>query len=296
MTSSPSEPLPPEFADALASVRLGRLASNVMFFPAVGSTNDVAAACVQGWSDAGGHGSVEGLVVVADTQSAGRGRQGRVWESPAGSGLYVSVVLAPGAARRDPLRATMIVTLMAGVGIAEGIEAATGLHADVKWPNDLTVGRRKLAGILSEGVSAGLRSTNPTSVGPPGLGATAGVETVVVGFGINVNAAAFPRGLSDRVTSIESELGRAADRPSVLARTLAALAARYDELLEGRFDAILDGWRRRAPASIGANVTWAAPDGPRAGVTAGIDDQGALLVRVGDRVERIVAGEIDWGL
>ena len=76
--------------------------------------------------------------------------------------------------------------------------------------------------------------------------------------------------------------------------TLASLARRYADLLDGRFDAILDAWRARAPGSRGARVTWQAPDGPRTGVTAGIDDRGALLVRVGDRVERIVAGELEW--
>jgi BirA family biotin operon repressor/biotin-[acetyl-CoA-carboxylase] ligase len=282
LTSTPFEPLPPEFADALASARLGRLASSVMFFPSIGSTNDVAAACVQSWSDADERGSPEGLVVMADAQTSGRGRYGRVWVSPPGSGLYVSVLLTPAAARHDPLRATMIVTLMAGVAIAEGIEAATGLRADLKWPNDLLVGRRKLAGILSEGIAAGGGARAPR------------VDAVVVGFGINVGAASLPAELRDRVTSIESELGRTADRPGVLAGALAALAARYDDLLAGRFDAILDAWRRRARASVGAKVAWHTPDGPKSGVTAGIDDLGALLVHAGDRLDRIVAGELTW--
>jgi BirA family biotin operon repressor/biotin-[acetyl-CoA-carboxylase] ligase len=284
LKSSPSEPLPAEFADALARVRLGRLASEVIFLPTTGSTNDVAAACALGWSEADERG-LEGLVVLADAQTAGRGRHGHVWASPAGTGLYVSVLLMPGKARVDPMRATMLVTLTAGVGIAEGIEQATGLRADLKWPNDLLVGRRKLAGILAEATGVPRRSTER---------AEAGLESVVVGFGINVNPAAFPSALADRATSVESELGRAVDRPAVLAGALGSLAARYDDLLEGRFDAILDAWRRRAPASVGAKVTWHAADGPASGVTAGIDDHGALLVRVGERVERIVAGEVVW--
>ena len=81
----------------------------------------------------------------------------------------------------------------------------------------------------------------------------------------------------------------------VAAETLAALAARYDDLLAGRFDAILDAWRRRAPAHRGARVVWDTPAGPQSGITEGIDDRGALLVRVAaDRVERIVAGEVRW--
>ena len=221
-------------------------------------------------------------MIVADAQTAGRGRYGRVWESPAGSGLYVSVLLTPAQAAEDPMRATMLVTLMAGVAIAEGIEATTGLRAGLKWPNDLLVGRRKLSGILSEAASVG------------GEAGAVRLDTVVVGFGINVSPAAFPRELSDRVTSIESELGRAFDRATVLAGTLAALSARYEDLLAGRFDAILDAWRLRAPSATGAKVRWTTPDGEHHGVTAGIDDRGALRVRVGDRVERIVAGELTW--
>ena len=261
---------------------LGRLASAILYFPVTGSTNDVAAACVADWSTDDERGSLEGLVVLADAQTAGRGRYGRVWESPPGSGLYVSVVLAPAHSQVDPTRATLLTTMMAGVGIAEGVEAATGLRAELKWPNDLLVARRKLSGILAEAATVG------------GQGGTLRLETVVVGFGINVNPAAFPRELSDRVTSIESELGRPVDRADVLAGTLSALSARYEDLLAGRFDAILDAWRRKAPSATGTPVKWSTPDGERRGVTAGVDDHGALLVRVGERTERIVAGEVSW--
>jgi BirA family biotin operon repressor/biotin-[acetyl-CoA-carboxylase] ligase len=105
---------------------------------------------------------------------------------------------------------------------------------------------------------------------------------------------AFPAELRDRTTSIESELGRAIDRHHLLAETLAALSRRYEDLLAGRFDAILDAWRRLAPAASGTRVTWATSAGTASGVTAGIDDAGALLVRVDDRVERISSGEVTW--
>ena len=85
------------------------------------------------------------------------------------------------------------------------------------------------------------------------------------------------------------------DRAEVCASTLAALAVRYRDLLAGRFDAILDGWRRRAPASHGARVRWESPAGSQSGITAGIDDRGALLVRTEGGLERIVAGELVWG-
>jgi BirA family transcriptional regulator, biotin operon repressor / biotin---[acetyl-CoA-carboxylase] ligase len=234
--------------------------SPVRFFPSVGSTNDVAASLP--------HRSV----VVAGEQTAGRGRRGHTWFSPPGSGLYVSVVLAPATARVDPARATTLLTLTAGVALAEGIETATGLSVDLKWPNDLLVSRRKLAGILAEGHA----------------------DTVVLGYGINVLATAFPPELRSQATSLDSEIGRRIESDLVLDETLAALSRRYEDLLDGRFDAILDAWRRHAPAASGARVSWTTMEGAQSGVTAGIDAQGALLVQVGDRVERIVSGEVTW--
>src|SRR5207249_10489152 len=135
-----------------------------------------------------------------------------------GAGLYVSVVLAPAAARVDPTRATALTTLAAGVALAEGIEHATGLRVDVKWPNDLHVSRRKLAGILAEGAG----------------------ETVVVGYGINVATAALPPELRDRATSLEGELGRPGGGAIVLVGTPAALSQRYADLLDGGVGAIPD--------------------------------------------------------
>jgi len=282
-----------------ARPRLGRLASTILFFETTGSTNDEAAkrsasppasappqnTGATAWLAEAPEArrrqpqatSAEGLVIVADAQTAGRGRRGHAWFSPPGSGLYVSVVLAPATAAHDPAKATTLLTLAAGVALAEGIERASGLRIDLKWPNDLQVSRRKLGGILAESSGAGDRS-----------------DTVVVGYGINVRSTALPPELRDTATSLESELGRAIDRDDLLAETLAALSRRYEDLLAGRFDAILDAWRRLAPAAAGARVTWTTNAGTASGVTAGIDDLGALLVRVDDRVERIVSGEVVW--
>jgi BirA family biotin operon repressor/biotin-[acetyl-CoA-carboxylase] ligase len=266
---------PPELVAAIerARPRLGRLASTVAFFETIGSTNDEAAK----QSSVVSHQSSVGLVVVADEQTAGRGRRGHTWFSPPGSGLYVSVVLAPATATIDPARAVTLLTLAAGVALAEGIAQATGLRVDLKWPNDLLVSGRKLAGILAESSGAG-----------------SGSDTVVLGYGINVLSTAFPPELRQRATSLESELGRAVDRHHLLAETLAALAQRYADLIAGRFDAILDAWRRLAPGASGARVTWTTNAGTLSGTTAGIDDRGALIVRIDGRLERIVAGEVSW--
>jgi BirA family biotin operon repressor/biotin-[acetyl-CoA-carboxylase] ligase len=260
--------LPPELATALARARgrLGRLATTVAFFPTVGSTNDVAASLAD-----------EGAVVIADEQTAGRGRRGHSWFSPAGSGLYVSVVLAPARAAFAPTRATQLLTIAAGVALAEAMDPSTGLRVDLKWPNDLHAGGRKLAGILAEASAGG--SAN---------------RFVILGYGINVGPMACPPDLRDRVTSLEAALGHAVDRYQLLVETLAAIARRYQDLLDGRFDVILDAWRRRAPASRGAPVSWTDACGQHSGITAGVDDEGALLVRVGDRMKRIVGGEVTW--
>ena len=234
-------------------------------FGTVSSTNDIAATLS------------EGAVVVAEEQTAGRGRRGRQWFSPRGTGLYVSVVVMPSRSI-DPARASALLTLAAGVGIAEGIGEAAGLRVELKWPNDLYVGRRKLGGILAEAATTGVA-----------------VERVVVGFGINIGSAAYPPDVADRATSIERELdGLEVDPERVLQGALASLARRYDDLLAGRFDGILDAWRARAPAAAGARVTWTGAAGPVDGVTAGIDAAGALLIQTGGRTERIVAGEIIW--
>jgi BirA family biotin operon repressor/biotin-[acetyl-CoA-carboxylase] ligase len=266
----PSDPLPAEFAEALSAVRdrLRPLGDRLLFFNTIASTNDVAL-------DLAARDDADGTIVIADEQTAGRGRRGRHWFSPPGSGLYVSIVLRPADARVDPPRAAGLLTLTAGLALAESIENATRLRADIKWPNDLIVARRKLAGILAESASSDR-------------------GRIVLGYGVNVSARAYPPELGDRATSLETELGRPIDRAAVCAETLAVVSERYRDLLAGRFDAILDGWRDRAPASRGARVTWRTLSGAQQGVTAGIDDRGALLVRVGGHLETIVGGEVNW--
>jgi BirA family biotin operon repressor/biotin-[acetyl-CoA-carboxylase] ligase len=270
------QPIPQDLAEALDERRnrLGPIASQLLYFDSIGSTNDVAASL----ASSGGN---EGAVVMTESQTAGRGRRGRSWFSPPGAGLYVSVVLMPRRARVDPDRATTLLTLAAGVALSEAVERVTGLAPAIKWPNDLLVERRKLAGILAEGVA------QPASTG---------VQAVILGFGINLMSAAYPPDLAPRVTSLESELGRAVDRAAVCAESLASLAERYADLLEGRYGAILDAWRSRSFGSRGARVEWDTPSGVQAGITEGIDEKGALLVRTTRSLERIVAGEVRWEL
>jgi BirA family transcriptional regulator, biotin operon repressor / biotin---[acetyl-CoA-carboxylase] ligase len=266
------EAFPPDLAEALGTVhgRLGGLGQRFLYFSTVDSTNNVASAIA-------GEDATGGVVVIADAQTAGRGRRGRTWFSPPGSGLYVSVLIDLAPDHADPEREAALLTLAAGVALSEAVETAAGVRPEIKWPNDLLVHRRKIAGILAEGV------TNSDRVG-----------CVVLGYGINVRAASFPPELADRASSLETELGRPVDRAALCVESLAALERRRRDLADGRFDAILDAWRARAPGSQGAPVAWQSAQGPRSGVTIGIDDRGALLVRAGDRVERIFAGDVVW--
>ena len=230
----------------------------------VTSTNDLAARLAE-------QGAAEGCVVVADAQSAGRGRQGRSWSSPDGAGLYVSAVLRP---RSD---VAPLVTIAAGVAIAEAIQSATGLDPTLKWPNDLFVGSRKLAGILAE---AGSSST--------------GVQHVVLGFGINVLPAAFPPDVASRATSLEGELGRLVDRGHLLHACLDRLASRYQDLHQGRITIVLDAWRARAAPLLRRRVEWETGETRASGIAESIDDTGALLIRTDDGIVRIISGEVRW--
>jgi BirA family biotin operon repressor/biotin-[acetyl-CoA-carboxylase] ligase len=254
------------------SSRLGPIAHRVHWLRTAGSTNDVAAHLAEG-------GAEDGMAVIAEAQTSGRGRHGRVWFSPEGAGLYASVILRPPhhllhSSRENPVA---LLTLASGVAVAEGVRAATGLPAEIKWPNDVMIGKRKLAGILAEASAQ-----------------RGALQFVVLGFGINLHPAAYPAELAPRATSIEAETGRPADRALLLAEVLAFLGERYADLLGGRFDVILTAWRRLAPSLPSALVEWNAPGGIVSGRAEGIDDHGALLVRVGERIERLIAGEIRW--
>src|SRR5919112_5436702 len=178
-----------------------RLTPTVLRFDSLPSTNTEAARQAA-------LGAPEGLCVVAREQTAGRGRRERSWVSPKDAGLYVSVVLRPTLeARLWPL-----ITLAAALAVRDALEEACGLEADIKWPNDLLAGGRKLCGILAE-----------TAEGARG-------RAVVLGIGVNLRRGSFPKELNDTATSVEEQTGRAPDAESLLASLTRALARRYETL------------------------------------------------------------------
>jgi BirA family biotin operon repressor/biotin-[acetyl-CoA-carboxylase] ligase len=220
-----------------------------------------------------GTGAPEGTTVIAERQTAGRGRLGREWHSPAGVNLYCSIVLrpplAPGAAPQ--------LALVAGAAVAAAVAEETGLRPGLKWPNDVLLGGRKVAGILVE------------------LDAEADrVRHVIAGIGVNLNApeTAFPPALRATAGSLHLATGRQVDRAAFTGRLLAALEARYGRFLAKGFSSVRAEWESYSVLR-GAQVRVVSPDGEIAGRVLGLDDDGALrLRRAGGDVARVVAGEV----
>ncbi len=275
MPPGAAKAVPRDVAQALEAraTRRGRIGARLIYLETTSSTNDVADSLAF-------DGAAHGTTVVAEAQQSGRGRMGRTWFSPPGAGLYVSVVLRPEELGDRATSASLAsrVSLTAGVAVAEAIRAATGLAVAIKWPNDLVVDRRKLCGILAEASSS-----------------AEAVRHVILGYGINLQPAAYPPDLVNRATSLEGELGRPVDRAAVLAESLACLADWLSDGTQASFARMLERWRALSPSSRGAEVEVVQPGGTRTtGRTAGIDTDGALLVSVGDAVERVIAGEVRW--
>jgi BirA family biotin operon repressor/biotin-[acetyl-CoA-carboxylase] ligase len=160
------------------------------------------------------------------------------------------------------------------------LSKATGLSLELKWPNDVVIGRpwRKLAGILSESASTVPR-----------------IDAVVIGIGVNVRQSAFPPEIADRATAIELETGRDVDVPACAVEVLVALDDIITRLGEGQREAIVAEWRRLGRAGLaGTPIRWNDEQGPRRGVARDVDDAGALVVDADGRRERLVAGEVIW--
>jgi BirA family biotin operon repressor/biotin-[acetyl-CoA-carboxylase] ligase len=232
------------------------------------STNDVAAARARG-------GGPEGLVIAADAQTAGRGRLGRMWHSPPGESLYLSILLRP---RRPPAEVPPL-TLLAGAAVARALEQTCDVRARLKWPNDVLVEEagapRKLAGILTEMSSEGER-----------------VSHVVVGIGLNVNAVDFPPEIAARATSLRRLLGRPLDRAVLLGAILESFEPLYDEFIARGPAAAVAAWRARAALGERWRVSGAGASLIE-GVALDIDPDGALLLRDdAGLVHRVLSGEI----
>ena len=214
-------------------------------------------------------GAPDGSLCIAESQSAGKGRLGRVWSAPAGQGLWVSLLLRP---QLPPPKAPAI-TLCAAMAMARAVRETTGLDARIKWPNDLVYEGRKLCGILLE------MSADPDRI-----------EYVVVGTGLNFHEGAYPPELRDRAAAL-AEFAAPPLRREVLVRYLAALEALISRLEQEGFDSLLEDYRAQS-CTLGSRVqvTGAVE---LTGHAEAIDDAGALLVRDDDgALHRVLSGDV----
>ena len=220
-----------------------------------------------------GEGEPHGTLVIAEEQIAGRGRVGRAWYSEKTSGVYFSLILRPPLA---PVHAPLL-TLAAGLAGYEAVRDITGLPVDIRWPNDLLIGKKKFAGILTEM-----------------LAETERVHYVVVGVGINVNHTKLPAELETIATSLRIEGTRAYSRLEILVRLLESFDRYYNRLLvpEGK-QAILAGWSAASSYASDKRVRVSTGTEEFTGTTAGLDANGLLRVRREDgRVETVLSGDI----
>ena len=246
-------------------------AGNLHHFAEIASTNTHA-------MQQGAAGAPHGSVYLADAQTAGRGRGAHTWSSPPGSGLYVSVLLRPSLTPEDALW----LSLAAGLAVLNAIRAATGLVADLRWPNDILFGSRKVAGILAEMHAESTR-----------------VRHVVVGIGINVHQAAFPEELARTATSLAIE-GARTSRETLLLALLKSLDEEVGALtgsssrdaqrqLLARLEAASSWIRGKAvvveEGQAGAGLSFQ-------GVTAGLDERGFLQIRTAGGLRSVLSGGV----
>ncbi len=247
----------------LKTVWLGR---RVVYYPTVGSTNDEARRLAR-------QGAPEGTLVVADYQTAGRGRLDRQWWSPSGSNLLLSLVLRP--AFLAPHQAQRLV-MACSLAVCDALADVTGLAAAVKWPNDVLVAAHKVCGLLAE----------------VGLAGTA-LDYAVVGLGINVNAdfkADDAPACMTPATSLKTVLGREVSRLNLLGGVLGNMEERYECLRAGELPHA--EWQGRL-VTLGQVVQVTMPDRVLVGMASGVDADGALLLRQADgTLERVLAGDV----
>lgn len=237
----------------------------VIFYESVNSTN------LQAKLDAE-NGCGQGTLVVTDMQTAGRGRRGRGWSSPAGTNVYFTLILKPEYAPDD----ASMVTLVMALAVAEGIRSTCGIEAGIKWPNDIVVNGKKVCGILTE------MSVERDYI-----------HYVVAGVGINVGLQEFPQEIAPRAVSLEQVCGKRIARAPLVANVMKAFEDYYDifererslEKLTERYNSLL--------VSRDCEVCILDPKGEYRGVSKGIDSRGELLVELADgSVRAVYAGEV----
>jgi BirA family biotin operon repressor/biotin-[acetyl-CoA-carboxylase] ligase len=248
-----------------ARLKTRTIGSEILVYDETASTNDVVEHLAKS-------GAREGLVVFAESQTRGRGRHGRAWVSPRGKGLWFSVLLRPPL----PPAAASRITVAASVAAARAIRQSCRVDARIKWPNDVVVNGRKVAGILTE-----LRAEADE------------ILLAILGIGIDVNCAVadFPPEVAKIATSLQIAAGSAQDRIALAARVLAALDECYHAALEN-FEIMSDEWARLS-TTLGKQIVVTMARRRIEGFAQALDADGALLVRKDDgRIERVLGGDL----
>ena len=264
LISSPDVINPHEVAAQLDGTTIGR---HLEFLQQTTSTNADAFRLAE-------DGAVEGTVVLADAQSGGKGRRGRVWSSPAGVNLYCSVVLRPAIMPHEAPQ----LTFLSAVAVARAIELTTNLTPEIKWPNDLLISGKKVAGLLNE-MSA----------------ETDGINFVILGIGVNLNMTAgqLPDDLRHPATSLLLEAGSGVDRSRFVSTVLNELDRLYRDFLANGFGPVREEWQHRCNANGRRVIVSDSGTACTGGMFVGIDADGSLLLRSDDTIlHRITCGDV----
>jgi BirA family biotin operon repressor/biotin-[acetyl-CoA-carboxylase] ligase len=240
-------------------IRTARTANPIHFFASIGSTMTEAANLAEA-------GAPHGTVVVAEEQSAGIGRLGRTWLSPAGAGIYCSILLR----LKLPPASAPIASLLVGLAAADAIQKTTDLSCDLRWPNDVLIGERKVAGILTQLIN----------------------DCVIAGIGINVNQLGFPRDLRTPATSVRMERnGREQAREPLLLQLLESLESFCHKLWSEGMQEILRAFS--AASSYARHRRVIVEESGAHGTTTGLDENGFLLIRFDDgQTHRLSTGGV----
>lgn len=254
--------LPEEIREGLKTRILGK--KEIHHLKETVSTNITAKQLAAG-------GAPEGTLVVSEMQTGGKGRLGRNWFSPSGEGIYLSFILRPAV---SPAEAPKI-TLMTAVAMAEALHSGPGLHVSIKWPNDILLGGKKLAGILTE-ISTEMDA----------------VDYVIIGVGLNVNTVSFPPDLKETATSLLLETGRVHSRSSLTTEFLKWFEEYYKLFQRADFKPILNRWRQFSHIG-GRRIKVETISGMTSGTALDIDGDGFLMVEDDDgHIQKIYSGDI----
>ena len=249
----------------------GLAVTNVVYYHETDSTNTRA-------KQAAEDGEKSGTLFITECQTGGRGRRGRTWESPAGSGIWMSLLLRP---EIKPFDASML-TIVAAMGMKDAIEEIIGagagqggIHCKIKWPNDIVLGDRKICGMLTE-MSA----------------ETDWINYVVIGIGVNVNTTEFDDSIKDTASSILLQTGSSVKRSDVVVAFARHFSRYYEEFLkECNLSGLADDYNK-ALINVGRDVKIVERDGSFVAKAVGIDETGSLIVEKDGDTKRIVAGEV----